>query len=106
MGGVAQVGQLRHDGAASTALRRAQRGSRQWARSFKFVVTDVGDLAEIEHIATRVGINPSDIWVMPEGTKAAVIAKRTAEVADEVLQRGWNLTTRLHVLAWGNRRGR
>jgi hypothetical protein len=42
---------------------------------------------------------------MPEGTKARVVAERTAKLADDVIARGWNLTTRLHVLAWGDKRG-
>ena len=42
---------------------------------------------------------------MPEGTDAATLEKRSALLADEVVRRGWNLTPRLHIMLWGNRRG-
>jgi len=74
--------------------------------AFKFVVVELGDLDEVENIVSRAGVPSSNVWVMPEGTSAPVVAKRTAELADSVLKRGWNLTTRLHVLAWGDTRGR
>ncbi len=43
---------------------------------------------------------------MPEGTDAATVAGRMADLADAVVARGWNLTPRLHVLLWGDERGR
>jgi organic radical activating enzyme len=47
----------------------------------------------------------TDVWIMPEGTDAATLEKRMVALADEVLGRGWNLTPRLHILLWGDRRG-
>jgi 7-cyano-7-deazaguanosine (preQ0) biosynthesis protein QueE len=72
---------------------------------FKFVAQEVDDLDEVAAIAGRVGIAPTRIWIMPEGTKPRVIADRTAKLADDVIRHGWNLTTRLHVTAWGDKRG-
>lgn len=72
--------------------------------AFKFVATSIDDLDEIQAIVDDVGA--TNVWVMPEGTDPATITKRTAELADAVIARGWNLTTRLHILAWGDRRGR
>jgi organic radical activating enzyme len=74
--------------------------------TFKFVVVEPTDLDEVDQIARRVGIAPAKLWIMPEGTTAKTIAARTAAIADDVLARGWNLTTRLHVLAWGDKRGK
>lgn len=74
--------------------------------AFKFVVVDVADLDEVKQIVSKVGITASAVWIMPEGTKPRVIADRTAKLADGVIAHGWNLTTRLHVLAWGDARGR
>jgi 7-cyano-7-deazaguanosine (preQ0) biosynthesis protein QueE len=71
---------------------------------FKFVATGVADLDEIAAVVERHGLAP--VWVMPEGTDAATIAARMAELADPVVARGWNLTPRLHVLLWGDERGR
>lgn len=74
--------------------------------SFKFVVVEASDLDEVEHIVGRVGIAPAAVWIMPEGIKPRAVAERTAKIADDVIAHGWNLTTRLHVLAWGDTRGK
>ena len=70
---------------------------------FKFVVRDVADLDEVDRIVAECGLGP--VWVMPEGTDAATVLARMQELAPHVLARRWNLTPRLHVLLWGDRRG-
>jgi 7-carboxy-7-deazaguanine synthase len=71
---------------------------------FKFVACDPSDLDEIAVLVDQFGMAP--VWVMPQGaTRDAVLAGMEA-LADGVASRGWNLTTRLHVLVWGNERGR
>ena len=72
--------------------------------AFKFVVVEPDDLDEVAAIVDRLGT--ANVWIMPEGTDAATITERTARLADAVLERGWNFTTRLHVLAWGDQRGK
>jgi organic radical activating enzyme len=69
------------------------------AAVFKFVVADVAELDEV----AAFGVEP--VWVMPEGTSAAVLHERLSALADAVIDRGWNLTTRLHVEIWGDKRG-
>ena len=71
--------------------------------AFKFVAVDDADLDEIQGIVDDNAL--TDVWVMPEGTDAETIVTRSRALIDPVLERGWNLTTRLHVLLWGNRRG-
>lgn len=73
--------------------------------AFKFVAVEDSDLDEIATIVDECGIEARDVWVMPEGTDAATVVDRSRALADPVLARGWNLTTRLHVLLWGDRRG-
>jgi 7-carboxy-7-deazaguanine synthase len=51
-------------------------------------------------------VAPSQVWVMPEGVTAEAVLAGHAALADLVVDCGWNMTTRLHVLAWGNERGR
>ncbi len=93
-----------------TARRRLRydvlRGFVELGASFKFVIVEPEDLDEVEQIARRVDIPPTSIWIMPEGTTAKAVATRTGVLANDVIARGWNLTTRLHVLAFGNKRGR
>jgi 7-cyano-7-deazaguanosine (preQ0) biosynthesis protein QueE len=73
--------------------------------TFKFVAVDDHDLDEIQAMVDECGLDPRDVWVMPEGTDAATVVDRSRALVDPVLARGWNLTTRLHVLLWGDRRG-
>ena len=70
---------------------------------FKFVVCDLADLDEVAAITEDCGL--AGVWIMPEGTDAGTLEKRSALLADEVVRRGWNLTPRLHIMLWGNRRG-
>ncbi len=70
---------------------------------WKFVACSPADLDEVDALVQRHRLAP--VYVMPEGTSAAAITARMHELAPDVLARGWNLTTRLHVLLYGNRRG-
>ncbi|HUR22467.1 MAG TPA: 7-carboxy-7-deazaguanine synthase QueE [Acidimicrobiales bacterium] len=71
---------------------------------FKFVVVHAGELDEVDAIVRECRLAP--VWVMPEGTDATTVVDRMQALADPVLARGWNLTPRLHILAWGDQRGR
>ncbi|WP_395110619.1 7-carboxy-7-deazaguanine synthase QueE [Actinomadura sp. SCN-SB] len=70
---------------------------------FKFVVTRPSDLDEIAELERAHRLRP--IWVMPEGTHSSAVLAGLQGLADEVVARGWNLTPRLHVLAWEDARG-
>lgn len=70
---------------------------------FKFVACEATDLDEIAAMVDECGL--TDVWVMPEGTDAATLEKRSQAIGDAVVARGWNLTTRLHILIWGDKRG-
>lgn len=71
---------------------------------FKFVATGLGDLDEIAGLREAYGLDP--VWVMPEGTTSAAVLDGMRLLADEVIARGWHLAPRLHVLLWGDQRGR
>ncbi|MFC5188040.1 7-carboxy-7-deazaguanine synthase QueE [Actinomadura harenae] len=71
---------------------------------FKFVASSVPDLDRIAGLADAHRLSP--VWVMPEGTTAPAITETLRVLADPVAARGWHLTTRLHVLAFANTRGR
>jgi 7-carboxy-7-deazaguanine synthase len=72
--------------------------------AFKFVVTDPAELDEVQAIVDEHRLAP--VWVMPEGTTAGAVVEGGRRLADDVIGRGWQLTTRLHVLLWGDERGR
>lgn len=71
---------------------------------WKFVVQDIADLDEIQELVSAYDFHP--VWVMPEGTDSTTVLARMRLLADPVLARGWNLSTRLHTLLWENDRGR
>ncbi|MEW1760476.1 7-carboxy-7-deazaguanine synthase QueE [Streptomyces cyaneofuscatus] len=72
--------------------------------AFKFVASSAGDLDRIAELADAHRLAP--VWVMPEGTTADAITATTRVLADAVAARHWYLTTRLHVLAFADARGR
>lgn len=75
---------------------------------FKFVVRADHcdhDLAEIGVMCQQVGIPPGKVWIMPEGITEKAVQQGVAEIAEQALIRGYNLSGRLQVEIWGNRRG-
>jgi 7-carboxy-7-deazaguanine synthase len=68
---------------------------------FKFVVTRPEELDEV----AAFGLPDASVWIMPEGTSAERVREGLAALAESVIERGWNITTRLHVELWGNTRG-
>lgn len=97
---------------ASSALPRPQRIKPQVMRElqdsgrarWKFIVTGPADLDEIASLQDEFGL--TEIWLSPEGITVDAVLAQMRMAADMALHRGWNLTTRQHVLIWGNERGR
>lgn len=84
----------------------AEWAGRSAAVCFKFVVTSIDDVAEIEKLAATYRLPDHAIWLMPEGRSADAILARQGWVTEQAAEHGWNASTRLHVLAWGDERGR
>jgi 7-carboxy-7-deazaguanine synthase len=73
---------------------------------FKFVAFGAEDLDEIEGIAKTYSLPRDRILVMPEGTEPAALIERSRTLVPLVQARGFRFGTRLHVLLWGDGRGR
>ncbi|MFJ4983688.1 7-carboxy-7-deazaguanine synthase QueE [Streptomyces sp. NPDC088732] len=71
---------------------------------FKFVASSAADLDRIAELAAAHRLAP--VWVMPEGTSSEAITATFRTLAGEVAARHWCFTTRLHVLAFADTRGR
>jgi 7-carboxy-7-deazaguanine synthase len=71
---------------------------------FKFVVEGPDELDEVADLVDAHDLRP--VWLMPEGTDAATVLDGARRLAEPALARGWNVTPRLHILLWGNERGR
>jgi 7-carboxy-7-deazaguanine synthase len=70
---------------------------------FKFVCRDDADLDEVGELVAQMGLG--SVWIMPEGQNRDDIDKHMGKLATSVIDRGWNITTRLHTLVWGQKRG-
>lgn len=73
----------------------------QW----KFVFTSEKDIDEIRELQSAVGFDDSDIYLMPEGITAEDLAEKRTETIEICKKNNFNYTDRLHIIAWGNKRG-
>ncbi len=90
--------------ALQSLLDRASPGSGR-ARQIKFVVSDPGDLDEIDDLLGRLdGWRPEEIFLMPEGVTAPP-EQRVRFIVGACLDRGWRYGHRLHIELFGDTRG-
>jgi 7-carboxy-7-deazaguanine synthase len=72
----------------------------------KFVVSDDADVSELQSLLAQVrGWQASDILLMPEGTDADTLARRTPWLSDVCKGTGYRFCPRLHIELYGNVRG-
>lgn len=81
-------------------------GLNNWGAHFKFVVSTPACVDSVDQLVGDVGIDRSRVWLMPEGTTGGEVLDRTRWLVDQCLPRGYQLSTRLHTLLWGNERAR
>ncbi|WP_309317414.1 7-carboxy-7-deazaguanine synthase QueE [Streptomyces salinarius] len=74
--------------------------------AFKFVCATPADVDEVAAFTRDHNIPERLVWVMPEGTDSEALSRRLGEIADPAIAAGFNVTTRLHVHAWGDEKGR
>lgn len=72
---------------------------------FKFVVADQDDLDTVDQFVAQHELDTDKVWVMPEGTDTKTISGRLPWLMDAAVERRYNVSTRLHVYAWGDGRG-
>lgn len=77
----------------------------EYDHQVKFVVASDADLPEIDELVARLGVVPSRVLLMPEGTDPVVLSARSAWLVEACKLRGYRFCPRLHVLLYGNRRG-
>lgn len=73
---------------------------------FKFVIAEPQDVEEVLDIVGRYAVAPGRVILMPEGTERRVIEERGPWVADLCAEHGFRFSTRMHILLWGDKRGR
>lgn len=100
---LAHAGDLERDRIKPRALAALVQTGRA---AFKFVCATPADVDEVAAVAAQWRLPARTVWVMPEGTTTAALGEHLAAIADPAVAAGFNLTTRLHVHAWGNERAR
>ncbi|MFC4242646.1 7-carboxy-7-deazaguanine synthase QueE [Gryllotalpicola reticulitermitis] len=74
--------------------------------ALKFVVTDPRELEEVAAVRAITGLPPNRTWIMPEGTTPDSVLRGLQRLSEPVARAGYNLSPRLHILMWGDARGR
>jgi 7-carboxy-7-deazaguanine synthase len=72
----------------------------------KVVCENTADVLAAKQLADEYGFPPEQVWVMPQGTTVAQLQQRWPDIAAAAANFGINACHRLHVLAWGDERGR
>ena len=73
---------------------------------FKFVVVQSSDIDEVCGLRDKYGLPGERIILMPEGQRAEVIQSRSLWISEVCIKEGFRFSTRLHILLWGDQRGR
>ena len=73
---------------------------------FKFVVTGESDIDEVCALRDRYQLTPERVLLMPEGRTPDALAKKSSWLSEACVEHGFRFTTRLHILLWGDERGR
>lgn len=80
--------------------------ARQPNAYLKFVIVSLDDLEEVEGLVERYDVIAERVLLMPEGTDPQTLAQRSSWLVERCVELGYRYTTRLHVLLWGDQRGR
>jgi 7-cyano-7-deazaguanosine (preQ0) biosynthesis protein QueE len=73
---------------------------------FKFVVVEPRDVDEVCGLRDRYRLPPDRIILLPEGTTVNAVQARSQWVSEACVREGFRFSTRLHILLWGDKRGR
>lgn len=71
---------------------------------FKFVVFGENDLPEILELVEEYNIPHDRVFLMPEGRTEEEVKQHQIELVELAKKENFNVTTRLHVLIWGQKR--
>jgi 7-carboxy-7-deazaguanine synthase len=86
---------------------------RRWMEAYpcqlKFVVSSVGQIAEIEELLNEIGVvegfTRDRVLLMPEGTDAELLREKAPWIAELCLEHGFRYAPRVQIDLFGNTRG-
>lgn len=71
---------------------------------FKFVVSDVDDLEEVNFIVNDCNLDPNRVLIMPEGQTAEEVLSHEQIIKEAVEEKGWKTTFRSQLVWYGAKR--
>jgi 7-carboxy-7-deazaguanine synthase len=73
----------------------------------KFVIDRPADMEEVDSILGRLGkVKKENVLLMPQASGKKQLAEKTVMVAKLAVDNGFSFSSRLHILMWGNRKGK
>jgi organic radical activating enzyme len=73
---------------------------------FKFVLAAPDDIEEVRSLVKRYDLPKERVILMPEGQTPEAVQSRSRWVSQACVEEGFRFSTRLHILLWGDERGR
>ena len=73
---------------------------------FKFVITGESDIDEVCAMRDKYRLKADRVLLMPEGRSPGALEKKSPWLSEACVKHGFRFTTRLHILLWGDERGR
>jgi len=73
---------------------------------FKFVVSSPADMPELSAFVGEYQVPAARVLLMPEARDPATLRDRSRWLAEASRAYGYRFTSRLHILLWGDERGR
>jgi organic radical activating enzyme len=98
---------LRHSNVATEKRLNPEaiRRFRDLGAWFKFVVATERDVNEVVEIEMAYGLPKTHILLMPLGMRRGEQLERMPSVMEWCRRHGFRFSPRLHILAWGRKRG-
>ena len=73
---------------------------------FKYVIQSENDFKEVQTLADKYDLVPEKIILMPEAQSREDLLDRSRWLVELCKAQGYMFSTRLHILLWGNERGK
>jgi 7-carboxy-7-deazaguanine synthase len=73
---------------------------------FKYVIHSEDDIREVQTLADKYDLIPQRIILMPEAQNREDLLNRSRWLIELCKAQGYMFSTRLHILLWGNERGK
>jgi 7-carboxy-7-deazaguanine synthase len=97
--------ETRHE-ALRDNLETVRRMTAEYPHQLKYVVDRPDDIADVDaHVATIGGIDPANVYLMPQGVVADELAAKMSWLESAACERGYRVSPRLHIELFANLRG-